>query len=104
MDLDLERIALGTVVGMTGATVTPRTGRERSQQINFGKKFDEIAGPNGACFHEVLMRVARVTGAHEYVHHVVNMTLSVFERQMPLCSKSSRQIRMTAVVVFRPLQ
>jgi hypothetical protein len=104
MDLDLERIALGTVVGVTGATVAPGTSRERNQKINLGKKFDEIAGPNGACFHEVLMRVARVTGAHEYVHHVVNINLSFFERQIPLCGEGSRQIRVTAVVVFRPLQ
>ncbi len=81
MDLDLERIALGTVVGVTGATVAPGTGRERNQQINLGDKFDEIAGPNGACFHEVQMRVARITTAHEYVHNVVNMKLSFFERQ-----------------------
>ena len=79
MDFDLERIALGTVLGVTGATVAPGTDRESNQKINFGKKFDEIAGSNGACFHEVLMRVARVTGAHEYVHHVVNMNLSFFE-------------------------
>ena len=104
MDLDLERIALGTVVGVTGATVAPGTSRERNQKINFGKKFDEIAGPSGACFHEVLMRVARVTGAHEYVHHVVNMNLSFLEWQIPLCGEGSRQIRVTAVVVFRALQ
>jgi hypothetical protein len=83
MDLDLERIALGTVVGVTGATVAPGTGRERNQQINLGDKFDEIAGPNGACFHEVQMRVARITTAHEYVHNVVNMKLSFFEQQIP---------------------
>ena len=57
MDLHLERIALGTVVGVTDATVAPGTDRESNQKINFGKKFDEIAGPNGACFHEVLSRV-----------------------------------------------
>jgi len=79
MDLDLERITFGGVVGVTGAAVAAGTGRERSQQINFGEKFDEITGPNGACFHEVLMRVACITSAHEYVHHVVNMTLSFFE-------------------------
>ena len=104
MNLDLERIALGTVVGVTGATVAPGTGGERNQKINFGKKFDESARPNGACFHEVLMRVARVTGAHEYVHHVVNMNLSFFERQLPLHREGPGQIRVTAVVVLRPLQ
>ena len=36
MDLDLERIALGTVVGVTGATVAPGTSRKRDQKINFG--------------------------------------------------------------------
>jgi len=60
MDLDVERIAFGSVVGVTGAAVAAGTGRERNQQVNLGKKFDEIAGPNRACFHEVLMRVARV--------------------------------------------
>ena len=77
MDLDLERIAFGTVVGVTGATVAPGTGRECNQKINFGKKFDEISGPNGARFHKVLMRVARIASAHEYVHHVVNVNLGV---------------------------
>ena len=104
MDLDLERIAFGSVVGVTGTAVAAGTGRERNQQINLGEKFDEIAGPNGACFHEVLVRVAGIPSAHEYVHYVVNMNLSFVEREMPLCSESSRQIRVTAVVVFRSLQ
>jgi hypothetical protein len=90
MDLDLERITFGTVVGVTGATVAPRTGRKRDQQVDLGEKFDEVAGPNGARFHEILMRVARITRAHEYIHHVVNMNLSFVERQVPFCSQSSR--------------
>src|SRR5260370_42226295 len=89
MDLDLERIAFGSVVGVTGAAVAAGTGRERNQQVNLSKKFDEIAGPNRACFHEVLVRVA---SAHEYVHHVVNMNLSFFERQIPLRREGPRQI------------
>ena len=104
MDLDVERIAFGSVVGVTGATVAAGTGRECNQQINLGEKFDEIARPNGTCFHEVLMRVARVASAHKYVHHVVNMNLSFFERQIPLRREGPRQIRVTAVVVFSPLQ
>ena len=83
MDLDLERIAFGTVGGVTGATVAPGTGRKGNQKINLGKKFDEVARPNGAGFHEVLMGVARITSAHEYVHHVVNMNLGFVERQVP---------------------
>ena len=50
MDLDLERIAFGGVVGVTGGTVAAGTDREPNQQINLGEKFDEIAGPNGAAF------------------------------------------------------
>src|SRR5215813_13117130 len=50
------------------------------------------------------MRVARIASAHEYVHYVVNMNLSFLERQIPLDREGPRQIRMTAVVVFRPLQ
>jgi len=80
MDLDVERIALGNVVGVTGTAVAAGTGRERNEQINLGEEFDEIAGPNGACFHEVLVRVACITSAHEHVHHVVNMNLGLFER------------------------
>src|SRR6516162_312821 len=72
MDLDHERIALGRVVGVSAAAVAAGAGRERNQQISLGKKFDEIVGPNGTCFHEVLMRVTRIASAHEYVHHVVN--------------------------------
>ena len=104
MDLDLERIAFGGVVGVTGAAVAAGACRERNQQIDLGKKFDEIAGPNGTCFHEVLMRVARIASAHEYVHHVMNMNLSLFERQIPLRRERPRQIRVTTVVVFRPIQ
>ena len=104
MDLDLERIAIGSVVEVTGATVTAGTGRERNQQINLGEKFNEIAGPNRACFHEVLMRVARITSAHEYVHHIMNMNFGIFERQFPFCCEGPGQIRVTAVVVLRPLQ
>ena len=104
MDLDLERIAFGSVVGVTGAAVAAGTGRERNQQINLGEKFDEIARPSGACFHKVLMRITRISSAHEYAHHVVNMNLSFFERQIPRCHQGPGQIRMTAVVVFRRLQ
>ena len=50
MDLDLERITFGTVVGVTGATVAPGTGRKRNQQINLGEKFEEIAGRTGLDF------------------------------------------------------
>ena len=32
MDLELERVAFGTVVGVTGATVAPGTCRERNQK------------------------------------------------------------------------
>jgi len=104
MDLDLERIAFGSVIGVTGAAVAAGASRERNQQINLSEKFDEIAGPNGTCFHEVLMRVTRITSAHEYVHHVVNVNLGSIERQIPLCREGPRQIRVTAVVVFRPVQ
>jgi len=34
----------------------------------------------------------------------VNVKLSFLERQIPLGREGSRQIRMTAVVVFRPIQ
>ena len=90
MDLDLERITFGTVVGVTGATVAPGTGGKSNQQIDLGEKFDEIAGPNGTRFHEVLMRVARITRAHEYIHHIMNMNFSFVDRQLPLRRKSSR--------------
>src|SRR5215467_14881484 len=36
VDLDLERIAFGSIVGVTGATVAARTGREPNQQIKLG--------------------------------------------------------------------
>jgi hypothetical protein len=104
VDLDFERIAFGTIVGVTSAAVTAGAGGECHQQIDLGEEFDEIAGPNRACFHEVLMGVARITSAHEYVHHVMNMKLGFIERQIPLCREGPRQIRVTAVVVFRPVQ
>jgi len=80
MDLDLERVTLGNVAGVAGTTVPVGASRERNQQINLGEKFDEIAGPHRAWFHEVLMRIVRITSAHEYVHHVVNMKFSFVKR------------------------
>ena len=59
---------------------------------------------NGACFHEVLMGVARITSAHESVHHVMNIKLGFIKRQIQLCREGPRQIRVTAVVVFHPFQ
>jgi hypothetical protein len=103
-DLYLEWKAFRIVVGVTGAAVAAGTGRERNQQIDLGEEFDEIAGANGARFHEVLMRVARVASAHEYVHHIMNMNLGIFERQIPFCREGPGQIRVTAVVVLGPLQ
>jgi len=40
MDLDLERIAFDSVVGVTGAAVAAGAGRERNQQVNLGEEFD----------------------------------------------------------------
>jgi len=104
MNLNFERIASSSVVGVTGAAVATRAGRKHNQQINLCEKFDEIVWPNGACFHEVLMRLARIPSAHEYVHHVVNMNLSFFQRQLPLHRECPCQIRVAAMVVFRPPQ
>src|SRR5262245_41035412 len=61
-----------------------------ARMVNLSEKFDEIAGPNGTCLHEVLMRVTRITSAHEYVHHVVNVNLGFIERQIPLCREGPR--------------
>jgi hypothetical protein len=56
---------------------SPRTGRKRRQQINLCEKFDESPGRTGLAF---------------------------IERQSPLHRERPRQIRVTAVMVFRPLQ
>jgi hypothetical protein len=48
MDLDLEWIAFGSVVGMTAPQSPPGQAERLNQSINLGEKFDEIAGPNGA--------------------------------------------------------
>ena len=85
MDLDLERIAFRSVVRVTGAAVAAGAGRERNQQVNLGEEFDEIAGSNGACLHEVLMRVTRIASAHEYVHHVRER-----EAQLPRAADPAR--------------
>jgi hypothetical protein len=50
MDFDFERMAFGSTVGVTGATVAAGTGRERDQQVNLSKEFDEISQPNMCIF------------------------------------------------------
>jgi len=83
MDLDLERIAFGSVVGVTGVAVAAGAGRERNQRVDLGEEFDEIAGSNGACLYEVLMRVTRIASAHESFITSVNVKLSFLEWQIP---------------------
>ena len=75
MELDLERIALGNIVGVTGATVAAGAGRECNQRSISAKNSMRSPGRTGLAFM-ILMRVARIASAHEYVHHVVNMNLS----------------------------
>ena len=103
-NFDLERMTHSNIIRVGCAAITAGASRQGAEQVDLGKKLDEIAWPDGARFHEVPMRITRKPGAHENVHHVVNMNLSFFERQIPLRRESSRQIRVTTVVVFRPLQ
>ena len=62
MDLDVERIAFGSVVGVTGAAVAAGTGRERNQQVNLGKNFDEIAGRLDHVEHLLAERLDHLLG------------------------------------------
>ena len=49
MDLDVERIAFGSVVGVTGAAVAAGTGRERNQQVS-AKSSMKSPGRTGLAF------------------------------------------------------
>jgi hypothetical protein len=49
MDLDHERIALGCVVGVSGAAVAAGTSRERNQQIKLGKNSMKSPRRNWNC-------------------------------------------------------
>ena len=62
---------------MLGAAVTARTRRQRADQINFGKEFKEVAGPDRAGFHEILMRVVGESGCHEDIEHVMHDSLGL---------------------------
>src|SRR5882724_8521821 len=73
INLDLQRKAIGGVIGMAGATVAPRAGRQCTQQIYFREELDEIPGSHRTCFHEVLVRVGRKPAAHEDVQYVVDV-------------------------------
>ena len=56
---------------MLRRTIAPRTGAERTKQVDLGKKLEVITGPHRAGFHEVLARVAGKAGAHKDVQHIM---------------------------------
>src|SRR5690242_16039199 len=48
VDLDLERVAAGLVVGMAAAAIAAGAGGERAQEVDLGEELDEVAGPHRA--------------------------------------------------------
>ena len=94
-DFDLERVARRNIARMGRTAVSTGTGRQSSKQIDLREKLDEVAGANGTCLHEILVRVLREPGAHEDVEHVVDMMLHRARFRLQFGGKRTRQVGMT---------
>lgn len=70
---DMQWKTWRTVVRVTAATVPTGTTGQGTKKINLGNKLDIVTGSDRTCFHEILMRVEREPGTHEYIEYIVNM-------------------------------
>src|SRR5437588_6243506 len=95
-DFDLERVTCRSIAGMGGAAVATGTGRQRSEQVDLGKELDEVAGTDGACLHEILVRVFGEAGTHEDIEHVVDVMLDRAWLHLQLRGKRAGQVGMAA--------
>jgi len=58
---------------MGRAAIAAGAGGEGGEQIDFGVKFQVVAGADGGGFHEILVLFARKAGAHKNVEDVVDV-------------------------------
>jgi hypothetical protein len=104
IEFDLQRVTIRCIAGMLCAAIAAGAGRQGAQQIDFGEKFDKIAGAHRACFHEILMRVMGEARAHENVEHIMDMRLGLDQRESGFSGQSPGQIRMAAMVIIASVQ
>jgi hypothetical protein len=97
-------MALRGVARMRRAAIAAGAGRERAQQIDLGEELDEVARPDRARLHEILVRVPREAGAHEDVEHVVHVPLGLAQGQSGMHRQRAGEIRMATVMIFGPAE
>ena len=103
-DFDLERVARRSIARMARTAVSAGTGRQGSEQIDLREELNEVAGADGTCLHEVLMRVLGETGAHEDIEHVVDMMLHRARFRLQFGGKRAGQVGMAAEIVASAAQ
>ena len=85
VDFNQQRIASRGFAADSCPTITIRTSREGTEQVDLCKKLDEIARSNRASFKKVLVCVAREPCAHEHIaakHSVLRQNCAL-ERTRP---------------------
>src|SRR6266404_7735656 len=103
-DFDLERVARRNIARMARTAVSTGTGRQSSKQIDLREKLDEVAGADGTCLHEILVRVLREPCAHEDIEHVVDMMLHRARFHLQFGGKRAGQVGMAAEIVASAAQ
>ena len=103
-DFDLERVARRNIAGMSRTAVSTGTGRQSSKQTDLREKLDEVAGADGTCLHEILVRVLREPGAHEDIEHVVDMMLYPARFHLQFGGKRAGQVGMAAEIIASAAQ
>src|SRR6266481_5323487 len=103
-DFDLERVARRNIARMGRTAVSTGTARQSSKQIDLRKKLDEVAGADGACLHEILVRVLCEPGAHEDIEHVVDMMLHRARFHLQFGGKRAGQVGMAAEIIASAAQ
>ncbi len=104
MNLDPQRETGRRIAGMFHAAITAGAGRQPTQQVDFGEKFDVIAGAHRAGLHEILMRVVGEARAHEDVEDIMYMGLCLMQRQAGFGCQGAGQVRMAAMMIVLPAQ
>ena len=87
------------IAGMRRRAVATGAGRQGADEINLREELDVVPGADRACLHEILACIAREPGAHEDVHHIVNLHFDLLDRAACFVGKRPREIGMAAIMV-----
>ena len=99
-DLDFQRITPRSVTRMARPAIAARARRQRADETDLGKEFDEISRTHGARLHEVAVGSAFEACAHEYIEHIVDVGLCFVQGKFRSLRQRPREVRVAALVII----